>query len=309
MKICFYGVGGVGGYFGALITKRFKDQHNIYFIARGTHKDAINANGLTLKKAGGAEIINIMPEKCEDNVKNLPVCDLIVLSVKSYDLDNAIKEINKISDKNTVILPLLNGVDIYERIGENLNNGIVLPSCVYVGTHIESPGVIFQKGGNCKILFGCDPKYPDIDLNPVKFIFSEATIQLIQEDVNIAIWSKFMFIAGYGLVTATFNKTVGEVFIDDYLKNKARSIMEEILFISKLLNIPLTDGIVESTLNKAKEFPFEAKTSFQRDVESKGKINEGDLFGATIIRLGKKLNIPTPYTKEVYKIFLNRLNS
>ena len=67
MKICFFGVGGVGGYFGSLVTQRFKDENEIYFIARGKHKDSICANGLTLRKAAG-EIVNVSPEKCTDNM-------------------------------------------------------------------------------------------------------------------------------------------------------------------------------------------------------------------------------------------------
>lgn len=43
MNICFYGVGGVGGYYGTLLTKYFNEtgKGNTYFIARGKHKDAI----------------------------------------------------------------------------------------------------------------------------------------------------------------------------------------------------------------------------------------------------------------------------
>ena len=86
MKICFFGVGGVGGYFGTLVTDKFKNKHEIFFIARGSHKDAICSNGLTLKKAGDNETINVTPEKCTDTVNDLPVCDIIVISVKAYDL-------------------------------------------------------------------------------------------------------------------------------------------------------------------------------------------------------------------------------
>ncbi|HEX2919787.1 MAG TPA: 2-dehydropantoate 2-reductase [Bacteroidales bacterium] len=308
MRICFFGVGGVGGYFGTLVTKRFKNQHEIFFIARGKHKDEIQKNGLVLKKSGGKEIINVIPDLCVDDVNNIPVCDIIILSVKSYDLDNAVKDIVRISDNKTIILPLLNGVDIYERIRKNLATGVVLPSCVYIGTHIESPGAIFQKGGNCKIHLGNDPMKPEEDIVNLKSILQESGINFSQEEnVNIAIWSKFMFIATYGLVTATYNTTIGRIFIDDNLKEKTRSIMEEIYSISKKMDVPLSDDIVESSLLKAKEFSFETKTSFQRDVESKGKINEGDLFGGTIIRLGEKLNIPTPVTKEVYGKFLRMM--
>ena len=83
-------------------------------------------------------------------------------------MDNAVREIAKIADVTTIILPHLNGVDIYERIRKNLTTGIVFPSFVYVGTHIESPGVIFQKGGSCKILFGVDPEKPDKNLEKLK---------------------------------------------------------------------------------------------------------------------------------------------
>lgn len=305
MKICFYGVGGVGGYFGALVTDRFNDQHEIYFIARGSHKDAICSNGLTLKKSGGETTINVKPFLCTDSVNNLPVCDIIILSVKSYDLDNASKDIETISNNNTIILPLLNGVDIYDRIRSVTNVGVVLPSCVFVGTHIESPGVIFQKGGNCKILFGSDPLRPQENLNKLTLILHESGISFNHEtQVNTAIWTKFIFIAAYGLVTATFNKTVGEVFASNELKQKTKSIMEEVAAIAAKLNVILPPNIVENSLLKANDFPFETKTSFQRDVESKGKINESDLFGGTILRYGQKLNVSTPVTNEVYEAFL-----
>jgi 2-dehydropantoate 2-reductase len=53
---------------------------------------------------------------------------------------------------------------------------------------------------------------------------------------------------------------------------------------------------------KTKSFPFEARTSYQRDIESKKGKNEGELFGGTIIRLGERLGVPTPRTIELYKM-------
>ncbi|MBN1181426.1 MAG: 2-dehydropantoate 2-reductase [Bacteroidales bacterium] len=308
MKICFYGVGGVGGYFGSLVTRKFNEIHDFYFVARGKHKDAICSNGLTLKKSGGEEIINVMPKKCTDTADDLPVCDIIVVSVKSYDLANVAREMVKITGEKTIILPLLNGVDIYERIRLHLSSGIVFPSCVYVGTHIESPGVIFQKGGSCKISLGKDPQSPDFYPEALLKLLKESGIHFSWEDnVNVSIWSKYMFIAAYGLVTAAFNKTLGEVLEDPELGKLTREIMFEIETIAKKLNIALPLDIVGSSFVKAGQFPYEAKTSFQRDVEAKGKINEGDLFGGTIMRFGERLGIPTPQTRKVYEMLLQLL--
>jgi 2-dehydropantoate 2-reductase len=309
MNICFFGVGGVGGYFGALVTKKFKDIHTIYFIARGQHKDAICSNGLILKKAGSNEIISVIPEICTDSVDRLPICEIIVLSVKAYDLENATKEIAKITDKNTIVLPLLNGVDIYQRIRKNLTTGVILPSCVYVATYIESPGIIFQNGGNGKIFMGDDPSRPGYSLQPLFTILAGSGIDFkLEENVSISIWSKYMFIAAYGLVTATFGKTLGEVLENAELSRIIKTIMQEIKLVADRLNILLDHDIVEISFQKARQFPSDAKTSFQRDVESKGKMNEGDLFGGTLIRYGLELGVPIPNTESIYKKLLNKFD-
>jgi len=310
MNICFFGVGGVGGYYGALLTKYFNEtgKGNTYFIARGKHKDAILENGLLLKKEGGKEEIRIKPYFCADTVNDLPVFDIVVVSVKGYDLESVTKEVSKISDKNSIILPLLNGADIYERMRQHLRIGYILPSCVYLGTHIESPGVIFQKGGSCQISIGKDPLNPEFYPNKLIKLFQSADI-LIEffEDVNIEIWTKYIFIASFALVTATYNKTIGEVANDGNLGLLARNIMQEIVLIAKALQIELPSDIVETSFSKANQFPVETKTSFQRDVETKGRQSEWDLFGGTVIRYAERFNIPANNTKETLDKLLQDL--
>lgn len=245
---------------------------------------------------------------CTAKIEELPACDIIILSVKVYDLENAASCIKKIAKENTVILPFLNGVDIYERIRGSLKMGFVLPSCVYVGTHIEGPGVIYQKGGSCKISLGKDPAFPEFYPGHLLALFTDAEINFDwEENIETPIWSKFMFIAAFGLVTAAYNKTLGEILTDANLSNSVKLIMREIEEVSKSLNVPLASDIVESSFLKAKQFPSETKTSFQRDVETKGKVNEGDLFGGTVIRFGEGFQIPTPETRDVYEKLLSRL--
>ena len=302
MNICFFGVGGVGGYYGALLTQYFNEtgEGNTYFIARGNHKDAIVEKGLLLKKEGGKEEIFIKPYFCADTVKDLPVFDIIVVSVKGYDLENVTKEISKITGENTIILPLLNGADIYERMRQHLKKGYILPSCVYLGTHIETPGVIFQKGGSCQISIGKDPLYPEFYPDKLINIFKNAGILIKSfEDVNTEIWTKYIFIASFALVTATYNKTIGEVANDEKLGTIVKNIMQEVSLVANALKIALPHDIVETSFLKASQFPFETKTSFQRDVETKGRQSEWDLFGGTVIRYAEKFNIPADNTKEI----------
>ena len=206
----------------------------------------------------------------------------------------------------TVVVPLLNGVDIYERVRRVLTNGIILPACIYVGTHIERPGVVTQRGGEGKILMGKDPKYPDFYPEEVLQFLQEAAISFQWfENALPAIWEKYLFIAGFGLVSAASGKTLGQIIEDAESKRLVAGIMEEIFLISKQKHIALPEDIVAVSVAKARNFPPETKTSYQRDVERKAKRNEGDLFGATVIRMGKETGVPTPVTESVYKRILS----
>ena len=312
MNICFFGVGGVGGYYGTLLSKYFNEtgKGNTYFIARGKHKDAIIEKGLLLKKEGGVEELLIKPHLCTDTVNDLPICDIVVVSVKGYDLESVTKEIKKITDENSIILPLLNGADIYERMRQHLKKGYILPACLYLGTHIESHGIIFQKGGSCQISIGKDPLYPEFYPEKLMSLFKQANI-LIEffEDINIEIWTKYIFIASFALVTATYNKTIGEVANDGKLGILVKNIMQEIELIAKALKIELPPDIVKTSFSKANQFPFETKTSFQRDVETKGRQSEWDLFGGTVIRYSERFNNLANNTKETLNKLLQQLKS
>ena len=311
MNVCFFGVGGVGGYYGTLLTKYCNEtgKGKTYFIARGKHKEAILEKGLLLKKKGGKEEIRIRPAFCSDTVDGLPVFDIVVISVKGYDLEGATREIGKITDGNSVILPLLNGADVYERIRQHLKKGYVLPSCLYLGTHIESPGVIFQNGGSGQISIGKDPCYPEFYPEKLIQLFKNAGILIENfEDVNIEIWGKYIFIAPFALVTATYGKSIGEVAHDENLSVLVKNIMQEIASIAEALKIELPSDIIEVSFAKANQFPFETKTSFQRDVEMKGRQSEWDLFGGTVIRYAERFNLPANDTKATLDRLLRDLD-
>lgn len=304
MNIAFIGVGGVGGYFGGKMAQLLKDtsaDFNLYFVARGLHLEQIRKNGLKLKTSDDGEMI-CNPTLATDSINDLPQLDVCFICVKQYDLDNCLNQLKDKVGKHTQIIPLLNGVDIYDRIRKIIKEGIIFLACVYIGTHIEAPGVVCQRGGNCSIIFGKDPDNKEVKPTVICDLMSKAGIKFQWSENYIEeIWSKYIFIASYGLVTASENKTLGEIFEDKELSNKVLGIMNEISRISKAERVNLPEDIVEKSYNKAKNFPFNTKTSFQRDFERKVNRDERELFGQTVIDLGKKHNIPTPIVEKVYR--------
>ncbi len=292
-----------GGYFGGKIAKFLEQNTNsekeIYFIARNKHLEEIRKNGLVLSTIDEGEII-CRPTLATDNFDDLPMLDLCLICVKSFDLNNALKSIQSKIKPDTEIIPLLNGVDIYERIRAIIPNGFVYPSCVYVVTHIERYGKVSQNGERCTILFGEDPQHPGKVPLRVFELFKSSNIKYKWcDDPYREIWSKYIFISAFGMVTASENKTLGQIIEDKELSDTVKSIMQEIVEVAKKRGVNLPANIVEDSFQKGKDFPYETKTSFQRDFEEKDKPDERELFGDTIIRSGEDVGVRTLTTKLV----------
>ena len=307
-SVCVYGIGGVGGYFGGRIAHEISKGNRaiqVYFIGRGEHLKTIQQHGLKL--ITDKEEFLCIPNIATDNIRHIPTPDLYLLCVKGYDLDNAVSSISKNISTDTIILPLLNGVDIYERMRTNLQQAIVSPASVYVSSSIEKPGTIRQKGPEGHIVFGKDPKHLGYNYEYLVEFFNEMGISNTWYDNPYpAIWEKYIFITAFSLMTAYSGKTIGAVLADDKLKRMTENIMKEVVLVGKTKNIDFKQDVVEKTLQKAQNFPYETKTSFQRDYEKGNTRNEGDIFGGTLIRLAKEYDTSIPTITDVYGVLMAR---
>ena len=103
MKIIVMGTGGVGGYFGARLAKA---GHDVGFVARGRHLEAIKKNGLKILSELGD--MTIYPAKVSDNPVDFDTANIILFCVKAYDTDEASKLIKPVVAPETGVIPFLN---------------------------------------------------------------------------------------------------------------------------------------------------------------------------------------------------------
>ena len=298
------GMGGVGGYFGGKLAHTFSSNPDspvkIFFIARGRHLEAIKENGLLLKSPEFGSI-TCRPTLATERISELPQIDIFLICVKGYDLMGVATSIKDQIKENTVILAPLNGADIHERLRNEIKTGIILPACVYLSAYIEEPGVVVHIGNPGRMIFGRDPDHPDYIPHEIFELFEKSSMDYEwKDDSNPAIWEKYIFIASFGLISARYNRTLGEILEEPSLKEEVIGIVQEICAIALKKNIGLPDGIVDLSLKKATLFPRDTQTSLQKDIHQKKGKSELDLFGGTIIDLGKRLGIPTPMTKRIY---------
>ncbi|MDR6525652.1 2-dehydropantoate 2-reductase [Chryseobacterium rhizosphaerae] len=300
--IVVVGLGGVGGYFGFKISQanETSEKYKVSFIARGETYDKVKENGLTLLSPEHPDN-RTHPDAVEQHISDIKNPDLVLICVKEYDLENVCRQLKEVINDDTVLLPMMNGADIYDRIRKLIPDHIVLPTCIYVASHIKERGTVEHKGKAGKMIVGKDPQHFSSDVNWIVDLLKESKIDFDFKDNSLTdIWTKFFFIASFGMVTAKHNSSIGTVCADEQQKYEASEIMKEIQQIAAQKEIPLQDDIIESTFTKASTFPFETPTSLQLDIHSGKKDNELELFAGAILKYGADLGIETPFTQKIY---------
>lgn len=300
--VVIIGLGGVGGYFGFKISQHneIDKKNKISFVARGTTYETVEKRGLTLLSADHPKSIT-KPDAIYQSISELQNPDLILICVKEYDLEDICRQLSKVVTTNTVLLPMMNGADIYDRIRKILPKSIILPSCVYVASHIKEKGIVEHKGKPGQLILGKDPQHPAKNTDWIIDLLEKSKINFqFKETAQVDIWSKFIFIASFGLVTAKYNSSIGAVCTVELQKEEARNIMLEIKSIADKKGIDLSENIIRKTFDKAASFPPSTPTSLQLDVHSEKADNELDLFAGAILKYGKETKTPTPFSEKIY---------
>ncbi|MCQ9636710.1 2-dehydropantoate 2-reductase [Chryseobacterium sp. WG23] len=300
--IVVVGLGGVGGYFGFKINKanEISGKYKVSFVARGETYKKVKENGLILVSPEHPDN-STHPDAVEQHISNIKNPDLVLICVKEYDLENVCRQLKEVITEDTVLLPMMNGADIYDRIRQVIPDHTVLPTCIYVASHIKERGTVEHKGKAGRMIVGRDPDHFSSDVNWIVDLLKESKIDFDFKDNSLTdIWTKFFFIASFGMVTAKHNSSIGTVCTDEQQKVEASEIMKEIQQIAVQKEIPLQDDIIEATFAKASTFPFETPTSLQLDIHSGKKDNELELFAGAILKYGAELGIKTPFTQKIY---------
>ena len=203
---------------------------------------------------------------------------------------------------DTIIIPLLNGLDIYQRVRKVLDKGIVLPACVYITSYLEKSGKVVQKGPDGRVVLGKDPQFPDFNPGNLLAFSREMGLNFNwMDNPYVSIWEKYLLVGSFALATAASGLSFGEVVSDPEAKANLIGVMQEIIQLGQKQGIAIQMDLIDQTIAFIGLYPYDARSSFQRDLEQERGQNEGDIFGATIIRMGRELNLPTPITERMVR--------
>lgn len=298
IKIAFSGIGGVGGYYGGLLAGHYESSKEVevYFIARGKNLETIREEGLQIQNQH--ETKQVRPVMATDRAEEAGVVDYLFCTTKSYDLDENIQQLSPMIGPQTIIIPLLNGSDITERIRALLPGNEIWYGCVYIGARLAQPGLITRFSADEYLWFG-DPNGSPKRQAELLGILTAAGINASNpKDIIFRIWRKFFMISISATLTSYYNQCIGKIFdlhTEDYFR-----LGKELMAVAATKGIQYPDDMIEQAIEEQKRMPYDSTTSMHTDFKNH-KATELETLTGFVVRNGEQAGIPVPAYKMMYE--------
>lgn len=224
MRIAIFGTGGVGGYFGGRLAQSGQD---VTFIARGDHLRAIKADGLKVDSPAGDFVI--FPAQATDDVKEVGEVELVIVGVKAWQVPDAARTMKPLVGPGTTVLPLQNGVEAVAQLVDQLGADRVIGGLCRLVSFVVGPGHIRHEGFTPSIVIGELDNRQTERITTIEQVFKQADLDItVATDIQVALWTKFLFIASFSGVGAIANAPAAVIRKEPKWRGQIISAMKEI---------------------------------------------------------------------------------
>jgi 2-dehydropantoate 2-reductase len=299
MKVCVVGSGAIGGFYGAKLARA---GHDVTFIARGAHLQAIRAQGLFIKSPLGD--FNVKAA-ADDRPETIGPVDFVIYAVKTYSNPGALPLLKVVAGDHAVVLTLQNGVDSVAQIEAVIGKGRVLGGATYVAAALTGPGVIEQTGTHRRVVFGetaGDVSRVSDRVQLIDTLFTEADI--LSEPVANAwlpLWEKFIYLAPFAGFTGASRLPIGPIWSDGLSRDLLVSAFKEVEALARAERVRLPAGTVKRIIAYVDSLQPTVRSSLLIDLQQ-GKPTEVEGLLGAVVRRGKRRRLRTPIMSVLYAL-------
>lgn len=299
MRVAVFGAGGVGAYFGARLAEAGVE---LAIVARGAHLAAIRAEGLRVDSVLGD--MRVRPSVASDAASDVGPVDVVLLGVKTWQLGAALPALRALIGADTLIVPLQNGVEAVDELvrafgTQHVAGGVCGGFCFIVG-----PGHVRHIGGATFIKFGELDGRRTPRVAALERAFERANVEAhVPGDIRAALWEKLMLVVPFGGLGAVTRAPIGVLMTEPGTRELLERGMREIEAVGRASGVSLAADIVPRTLGVLAGVTPSGTSSLQRDIAA-GKRSELDEWTGAVVRLGRRVGVPTPLHDFLYAALL-----
>jgi 2-dehydropantoate 2-reductase len=292
MKIVMMGSGGVGGYYGARLLQA---GHDVAFVARGAHAEAMRKNGLRVRsELGDAQLpVRVLGEPAQAGD-----ADLAVVAVKLWDTEEAARAVARLP--RTTVVSLQNGVDKDDVLASAVGRERVLGGVTHIGAVIAEPGVVAQTGKLQRVTLGELDGSRSPRLEAAVGAFRSAGAESIaSDDIRRVTWEKFVFLSALSGLTALTRKPIGEVRAHPATRALLLEALREAVAVARAEGARLDDAFAQKQLETIDALPAAMLSSMAQDV-LRGRRLELPWLSGAVVRRAEKHGIRVPAHQAIY---------
>lgn len=206
MRILVLGAGALGGYFGGRLLQAGAE---VAFLVRPRRQAQLRAAGLVIESPFG-NLRQPVETLTTDAVG--PGWDLVLLTCKAYDLDDALLSLAPAMAGDAAILPLLNGVAHLATLNQRYGAARVLGGVAKIAVTLTAEGVIRHLNDFCYLNFGEQNGRPSARTSTLKALLDKTDVQTtLATDIQRELWLKLVHLHTIAAMSSLLRANVGEI--------------------------------------------------------------------------------------------------
>ena len=290
VKIAILGAGALGCAIGAALTA---GGNEVWLLNRSAvHVEAMRRDGLQVDDANGSRHVKV---RATARAAEAGVVDLVVVLVKSFHTDAAMRGALTLIGPETLVLSLQNGLGHEDVLAGIVGRERVVAGKTYVGGVMRNPGHI-ESGvaGKATYIGELDGRITS-RATAIAEIFNAAGLATtVSDNIVGTMWDKLLVNVATGALTGITGLTYGQLYDEALLKTTALAAVAEAMAVARAAGVKLSTTDPERPWTLAGEGLSPAfKTSMLQSLE-KGSITEIDFINGAVVRWGQRHGVPTP---------------
>lgn len=289
LRIAVIGAGAVGGYFGGRLAQAGA---NVAFVARGAHLSALRTQGLRVASIAGDFTLDRLT--ATDQPTEIGPVDYVLVAVKAWQVPEVASTLRPLLGLETAILPLENGVEAADQLGQVLGPERVLGGMCRIISFVAAPGMIQHIGATPLVGLGEFDGRRTARLVRLQQALERAGVSVeTPADIVATLWEKLLFIAPFGGVGAVARAPIGVIRTVPGTRRLIERAMQEIHTLALARGVRVADDVVARALAYIDTLPPAGTASLQRDLTA-GRPSELEALIGVVVRLGATEGVPTP---------------
>jgi 2-dehydropantoate 2-reductase len=298
MKTVILGAGAMGSMMGGLLAR---GGNEVVLVDVATEiVQAIEQDGLKIEDKTGQQLI--VKLKAANDPKQIGPADLLIVFVKCYHTETAVRQAAPMIGPNTIVLSLQNGWGNADLIRKLTGPERLLVGVSYHSAVLLAPGHVLHAGQGPTYLGELDGSV-SARVSAITELFGSAGISITaSSNVLNEIWSKLALNAVTLPTSASIRITADQLLRTREMESLMEGLLTEVVAVARAQNISLNfDERWQAIRNLLSRLAPNTKGSMLQDVERRRQ-TEIDVINGAIVEAGARFGIPTPYNQSMLSL-------